>query len=132
MTRRIDTNDQSSMSLTDKDQPIRKLNAKLSYKFMPGVRFNSNLLFCPDEEQFYVFNTTSESGRGFTCHVKKCKCRVHIRNDECYIGNTVAHNHEKKTDMYHNLLALNEMKRILHSIDNQLSQKKVFDDVVKR
>lgn len=121
-----------STTQSDENHQIRKLNTKLSYEMMPGFRFNSNLLFCPEEQQFYVANSSSEIGLGYTCYMNECRCRVHIRNDECYIGNTMAHNHERKMGMYYNLRALNEIKHILNSVDNQLSPKQVFDDVTKR
>lgn len=128
----IDQEANQSTTPTDEIHPIRKLNRKVSYEIMPGYRFNSKVLFCPDEQQFYLGNSASEYGLGYTCYVSDCKCRVHLRNNECYIGNAIAHNHEKKTGMYYNLLALNEIKRILRSQDNQLSPEEVFNDVIKR
>lgn len=115
-----------------KNQPPRKPNTKVSYKIMPGYRYNSKVLFCPEEQQFYLANTPSKVGMAYTCYVSDCKCRVHIQNNECYIVNAMAHNHEEKTWMYYNLCALNEIKGILRSSDNQLSPEEVFDDVIKR
>lgn len=130
--RRTNSIDHSSLPSSDENQPKRKSNTKVSYRMMPTYRFSSNLLFCHEEEQFYRFNTTVGDLRVYLCNVKGCKCRVHIRNDECYIRNTIAHNHEKKRGKYYNLCALNEVKRILSSVHNQLSAKRVFDDVMKR
>lgn len=123
-----DENQQQSMNEHDE----RKVNTKVSYEIMPGFRYNSKVLFCPDEQQFYVANSVSEIGHGYTCYIPQCKCRIHMRDNECYVGNAIAHKHEKKTAMYHNLCALNEMKRILRSADNQFSPRQVFNDVIKR
>lgn len=112
--------------------PLRKMSQQVSYEIMPGFRFNSSLLFCPDEQQFYVRNSTSKIGIGYTCYVGGCKCRMHVRDNKCYTGNTFVHDHGDKTEMYYNLCALNEMKRILRSVDNRCTPKQVFDDVMTR
>lgn len=112
--------------------PQRSLNHEVSYEIMPGFRYSSSLLFCPDEQQFYVRNTSSKVGTGYTCYVKECLCRMHVRDGKCYIGNTFSHDHSDQTEMYYNLSALNEMKRILRSIDNRRTPKEVFDDVMSR
>lgn len=117
---------------TDENQQIRVPNTKVLYEIVPGFRYSSNVLYCPQEQQFYLANSASEIGVGYTCYVSDCKCRMHLRNNECYVGNAIAHNHETKTQMYDNLCALNEIKRILRLTDNQLPIKQVFDDVVER
>lgn len=116
----------------NENHAMRKVNAKVSYEVMAGFRYNSKVLFCPEEQQFYVGNSASELGLAYTCYVRECRCRVQIRDNECFIGNAMAHNHEKKTGMYHNLCALNEIKSVLHSANNQFSSRQVFDDVIKR
>lgn len=121
-----------SLTQSDENHPIRKLNTKISYKIMPGFHFNKNILYCPEEEQFYRPYFTTKQYQAYICKVNGCKCRVQIRNNECFIANEMAHNHDKNTGMFYNLCALNEMKSILHSVDNQLSPREVFDDVIKR
>lgn len=122
----------SKQSATDGNQPIRVPKTKVAYEMMPGFRYNSKVLFCPQEQQFYLSNSPSVLGMGYTCYVDDCKCRMHFRNNECYVGNAIAHNHELKTQMYHDLCALNEIKWIIRSPDNELPMEQVFDDVVER
>lgn len=126
----------SSSSSQCKNNPIRKPNTKVSYEMMPGFHINSNILFCPDEQQFYRINTTKMLKtirvRSYVCREDGCRCRVHIQNDECYISDAMAHDHGMKTQTYYNLCSLNEVKRILDSVQNKLSAKQVFDDVIKR
>lgn len=134
MARQNVDNDHSASSPCVENHLIRKSNTKVLYEKMPGFRFNSNLLFCLDEQQFYMQNgrTSTKNGRSYyTCYVNGCTCTVQIRNEECYIGNSLPHRHDQKTDMYLNLCAFNEMRRIVHLVGNQLSAKQVFDDVVK-
>lgn len=123
MARQMDGNDHS-LHLS-----LRSIGAKVSYEIMPSP---SKLLFCHDEQQFYRLSSTSKIYRNYTCKASGCKCRVHIQNNECYIGNDMAHNHERRMDVYQNLCALNEIKRILRSKGNKTWPKLVFDDVVKR
>lgn len=136
-------NDSSHFDGCDQEQPppksarnehlvLRKLNAKVSYEIMAGYRYNSKVLFCPEEQQFYLSNSATDSCLKYTCYVKECRCRVEIRDEQCYIANTMPHEHEKKTDMYRNLCALNEVKSALRSADIQSSTRQVFDDVIKR
>lgn len=89
----------------------RTIDSEIKYEMMPGFRFSSNLLYSHEEKQFYVRNSTSKIGVGYTCYIDACKSRVHVRDMKCYIGNAIQHNHEDKADMYINLSALNEMKR---------------------
>lgn len=108
------------------------MNQQVSYEIMPGYRYSSSVLFCPDENQFYIRNSSSKIGVGYTCYVDSCKCRVHVRDGKCYFGNTLSHDHGDKSEMYYNLCALNEMKRTLRCVDNRRSPKEVFDDAMAR
>lgn len=112
--------------------PLRKMNHQVSYEMMPGYRYSSSVLYCLDEKQFYIRNSSSKIGIGYTCYVDECKCRMHVRDNKCYVGNTFSHDHGEKSEMYYDLCALNEMKRILRSVDNRRSPKQVFDDVITR
>lgn len=130
---------EKNQSTTDGDNihtmlfgPQRALSKRVTYEIMPGYRYNSSVLFCPEEQQFYLRNSTSKIGIGYTCYVKECKCRMHVRDNICYVANTFSHDHGDKTEMYYNLCALNEMKRILRSVENRSSPKQVFDDVMTR
>lgn len=125
--------DHSARLSVDSHHPARKLNTNVSYIIMPGYHFTKNVLYCPEEEQFYRHYGTSQKCHTYICRESGCKCKVFIQhNQECYIGNEMMHNHESKRAKYLNLRALNEMKFTLHSADNQLSAKEVFDDVIKR
>lgn len=129
----MDTNSSSSSTGQENEQlTTRELYSKISYEFLPGYRFDSDILYCSEEEQFYCHYSTSKKSLTYTCRVDGCRCRVFIQNGECYIANEMAHHHEKKTGEYYNLCALNEVKRILHTVGNQLSPKQVFDDVILR
>lgn len=111
---------------------VRTMNREITYEMMPGFRFSSNVLYSPEEKQFYVRNSSSKIGVGYTCYIDACKSRVHVRDMKCYIGNSIQHNHEDKADMYINLSALNEMKRMLRSVNNRMTPKQAFDDVISR
>lgn len=122
-----------STAQPNQNYSAREPHTRVSYEFISGLRFNSNVLFCRDEQQFYQFNKTSvNNGHTYRCIEHGCRCRVYILNEECYISNAVAHNHGKKARNDYFLCALNEMRRILHWAHNQLSPKEVFDYVIKR
>lgn len=108
----------------------RVIDRQLTYEMMPGFRFSSSVLYCPEEKQFYIRNSASKIGIGFTCYVNDCKARVHVRNSECFVGNSFSHEHVDKHQMYLDLCALNEMKRILRSPENRNTPLDVFDDVM--
>lgn len=111
---------------------MRKVGAVVSYEIVRSWKSTGNLLFCREEQQFYRRCHEYKKSQTYICREVGCKCRVHIRNDECLIGNGVAHNHDNKMGMYYDLSALNEIKRILDSKKNKLWPKQVFDDVVER
>lgn len=112
---------------------LRTKNHELPYEMMPGFRFNSNVLYSPEEKQFYIRNSSSSKvGIGYTCYVNECTARVHVRDMKCYVADTKPHDHQNKSDMYINLSALNEMKRMLRSFYNRMTPKQVFDDVISR
>lgn len=129
----MDTN--SSLSQTGQvptQLTARKLNSRISYKIMPGFYYNKNVIYCAGEEQFYRHYNKTKKSHTYICRVDGCKCRIYIQNAQCFVANDLSHNHEKKTGMYYNLCALNEIKRILHSVDNKLLPKQVYDDVIQR
>lgn len=133
MTIQDDGHDHPPTAQCNEHSSKRRIGSKVSYKIMPGFRINSKILFSPKEQQFYRFNTTTSGrNRSYVCRESECKCRVHIHNNECYISNAIAHNHERKMGVYYNLCALNEMKCILDSADNESSAMQVFDDVIER
>lgn len=118
---------------SNESQSARKVYTKVSHEMMCSYNLEKIVLFCLEEQQFYTASFSSEMGAYYTCLVEDCECRVLIRNDQCYIGNAMTHYHEKKTGMYYNLLALNEIKQMLSNVDNQLiPTKQIFDNVVKR
>lgn len=117
-----------STVLPNQNYPKRKPHTRVSYEFI-----HLNILFCREDQQFYHLNQTSLiKDHIYRCTEDGCRCCLHILNEKCYINNAVAHNHGKKTSKCVNLCALNEMRRILQSVHNQLSPKQIFDDVIKR
>lgn len=103
---------------------------EISFKLMGGYRYNSILIFSKEENQFYLKNSTSKMGVGYTCYVPECQARIHLRNGKFFIGNTVTHNHEDKKIMYTDLFVLNKCKRILRSVENRKDPKEVFDSLI--
>lgn len=110
----------------------RVSNTEVEYEIMSGFRYNSNLLFVKPEKQFYIKNTQSKIGIGYKCYVKNCFRRVYLRNEKCFIGDAALHDHGDKSEMYVNLIALNEMKTILRSVENRRNPRQVFDDVMTK
>lgn len=111
---------------------IRKTNEKVEHVFMPGFRVTSTLLFVKAEKQFYIKNSTSKIGIGYTCYQNGCSRRVHIRGGVCFLADNGTHDHPDKSDMYIDLCALNEMKETLRSVKNRLTPRQVFDEVITR
>ena len=111
---------------------VRVTNAKVTYEIMPGFRYTSKLLYVKEEKQFYVKNTKSNIGIGYTCYHDGCSRRVHLRGENCFIGDNGVHDHSDKSEMYVNLCALNEMKGILRSADKRRTTREVFNDVMTR
>lgn len=133
----FDNSDDEEESTSQRDQvyPVRKPYTIVSYEIMPGFESGSKVLFCPEEQQFYshsCYNCIHDWAQFYDCQVDGCECEVYVREDACFIHNSMAHNHGKKTQTYYDLCSLNEMKRILDSVHNKLSAKQVYDDVIKR
>lgn len=83
---------------------------------------NSNMkLWAKNEGHFYVKNSKSAIGEGWTYYLDDCFARVHVRDGKCFIASQIDHNH-----------FVNEVKTILRSVENRLKPRAVFDDVMKR
>lgn len=111
---------------------VRVPNTEVSFEIVKGFRCTSNLLYVKEEKQFYIQNSYSPIGVGYSCYVKDCLRRVHIRGEKCFIGDDGTHDHLDKADMYVNLCALNEMKTTLLSTTNRSKPREVFNDVMKK
>ncbi|XP_055304295.1 uncharacterized protein LOC129569479 [Sitodiplosis mosellana] len=112
----------------------RVAKREVTYEFMTGFNYNSNLLYVKEEQQFYRRNGVAKGTicLYYTCYVRGCHCKMHIRDGKCFVAGSRLHNHPNQAEMYVNLCALNEMKRIMRSVNNHLMPKQVFDSVMKR
>lgn len=124
----FDNSDDEEESTSQRDQvyPVRKSSTIVSYEIMPGFESGSEVLFCPEEQQFHShgdYNFMDDRAQFYVCQVDGCECEVYTKYDECLISDSMAHNHGKKTQTYYDLCSLNEMKRILDSVHNKLSAK---------
>lgn len=120
-----------SASSTKKGKKV--IESEVDFEMMPGLRYNSMLLFVKNEQQFYCLNTTSSNyGDAYKCYVSGCSRRIYVRNGKCFINNSSSHKHPNKSNLYFNLCALNEIKTVLRSVENQQNPRKVFDDVIGR
>lgn len=114
-------------------QSKRIVGAIVSYEMVSSLKFRSKkMLFCREEQQLYRHKHKLKKSHTYICNEVGCKCRVRIQNDKCFIGNGVVHNHDKQMGLYYNMCALNEMRHILDSDDDNLWPENVFRDVNKR
>ncbi|XP_055304296.1 uncharacterized protein LOC129569480 [Sitodiplosis mosellana] len=110
----------------------RVANREVTYEFMTGFKYSSNLLYVKEEQQFYRRKWAKPDYVIYMCYVNTCRCKVHIRDGRCFISGTELHDHPNQTEMYANFCALNEMKRIMRNVDSLLSPRQVFDSVMTR
>lgn len=106
-------------------------DSEFTYEFVPGYRKNSKLLYVKEEKQLYYFNVKVKDSYSYTCYLKNCNRRVHIRDGKCFAVSKL-HNHSNQAGLYTDLRALNEMKRMAGNIDNRLKVREIFDTVKAR
>lgn len=110
----------------------RIINCEIPFEIISGKQYNSKLLWSSNEKQFYLKNTSSKIGIGYTCYSNNCTARVHLRDDKCFIANSDEHQHTNEEQLFINLTALNEIRNILTSVENNSSPKVVFNTVVAK
>lgn len=101
------------------------------YKFVPGWRQGSTLLYVPAEHQLYAFNGKLKNGKmSYRCNNTSCRVRVVLNNDACYsTGATHPHGSSEATIV--NLMALNEVKKDILA-NRKAALRDVFNDVMAR
>ena len=109
---------------------IRAANCEVNYEFVP-FRYPTNLLYVMEEQQFYK-RIKREKPNVYTCYEDECHCKVYVRDGKCFVAETGSHNHSNQAQMYINLCAKNEMKKIIGSVNNHLKPKQVYKEVMKR
>lgn len=94
---------------------------EVNFKFVPGQRRGSQMIYSNDENQVYKRNKVNKDGSsGWTCIVKNCDERITMRaNGKCYYSATKhGHNHEKKDDYQRRVDLKNEIKVECSKVEN--------------
>lgn len=76
----------------------------IHYSWINGIRKDSELMYAVEEECLYVSNgkIVKDQSEAFTCHVKKCGARVHLKQNGIAIkvaDHTINHGSMRKTYM---------------------------------
>ena len=126
-------NDSSKRSLVVERQVfLAEYNREVICEFLPGQRYNSKVAYVAEEQNLYYRNKSIANGDVYNCYHDGCRRKLHCRNGKCVVAGYGLHDHPNHQELYINLLALNEMKRIMRSADNRLRARKVFERVIKR
>lgn len=110
----------------------RIIDTDLPFMIINGKQYNSKLLWSSNEKYFYVKNSSSKIGVGYTCYAPKCTARVHVKDSKCVVANSVTHEHPNDEQLFTNLMALNEMRSTLIMVNNCKSPLQVFNDVIAK
>lgn len=110
----------------------RIIDTDLPFIIINGKQYNSKLLWSSNEKYFYVKNSSSKIGVGYTCYAPKCTARVHVKGSKCVVANSVTHEHPNDQQLFINLTALNEMRSNLIMVNNCKSPLQVFNDVIAK
>lgn len=106
---------------------------EIHYKFVPGKRKDSQVLFVLGENQMYHRNTQCKIGRAYVCCEKNCSARVYMYDSRCFKFMQSSHNHlqgEGDTDdLCVRLAIIDEMKRQVIE-QKGLSVKEVYEYVM--
>ena len=118
------------------DEYVRQANTEVRFEIMPGKRQSSRILYTHEEKQIYLKNSNSTIGEGWKCYYSDqfdCRARLHVRNGQCFIANSIQHTgHARPDQEVVNMRALNDIKAILRSVNNRLPPLDVFNEVIKR
>lgn len=133
----ITTSDNSQLSDSSNLSSSENLNLNdkvyCDFKFTPGERRDSLLLWVPSENQIYKKNTKSKIGTSYLCYENDCSVRVYFNNNECFKLNSQDenHNHGSNENLILRFVVLNEIKEnIKVSKDAQL--RDVYTKVVTK
>lgn len=102
----------------------------LNYKFVPGLRRGSKLLYIESEQQLYLTRSSSKNSVRYVCYNKNCNASVSIDNatKKCRKLNETVHDHENQAEFVKKLNISDAIKTECHKVNLKRSAtREIFD-----
>lgn len=97
---------------------------EVNWKYVPGQRRGSRMIYSNDEDQIYKRNKKNADGtEGWTCTTRNCSERITLhQNGKCFYSDTnKGHKHEKKANIQQVVDVKNEIKVEISKVETVAS-----------
>lgn len=109
---------------------------EIEYKWIPGFRKKSVVLWAHEEEHLYYYNSYSQK-TGYTactCYDSSCTARIFIREDgTAFRRNFVPHNpsHGSHYETFMHMHCFNKLREKVNTAPASMSNSDIYKEVIK-
>lgn len=128
---------QQNTELNSSNDQSNQMTATIEFKWIPGFRKNSTIVWAHEQRFLYYLNATSDKTgvKACTCYDKNCNARLYIIDDTSAFCSPTPHNHgthyETFIEMYcYNLLKQKTLTAPASAVNHEIHKEVVQEYVI--
>lgn len=105
----------------------------IEFKFIPGFRKNSTIVWAHEKQYLYYFNSQSiKTGiKACTCYDANCNARLYILDESTAYCSPTPHNHGTNYETYMQMYCYNSMKQKTLSAPASAANLEIYKEAIK-